>query len=190
MLRKLSLVFLFLSVNSYADELARIYFGGGFGTASASNEIQRSEGPYGMLAGIDYVFTTKVSLGVEHLRSVSLSPAASSISYSGLTATFYYPGNSPTTVYKADELRPGTMMTRDISTYLGASIGFAQASMLPDVTGKSANVAGIYGAFRGGFDFTWIGRLGIRNQIEITQTLLGSGKSTGFYYLICLSYIL
>jgi hypothetical protein len=68
----------------------RVAGGLGLGSTTTTNEISEDEGPLTMLISVDYVYHSKLLLGFEHLRSLSMSPPASSNSFSGLYFQWYW----------------------------------------------------------------------------------------------------
>ncbi|WP_413293370.1 hypothetical protein ACLSU7_18470 [Bdellovibrio sp. HCB185ZH] len=170
----LSLVFTFAALPA-AHAGFRVAGGLGLGTTSTSNEISEDEGPMTMLISVDYVYHSKLLLGFEHLRSLSMSPPASSNSFSGLYFQWYW-NAVPTPYVTADKLNTNEIVFRDIGYFWGTGVGIAQSANLPDAQGKTSNAAGFYLSPRVGADLQLTNRMGVRGEFIMATTVIGTGQ--------------
>ena len=152
----------------------RVSVGGGLGQTQASNEITETEGPFTSLVTMDYVITSRQMVGLEHLRSVSLSPMSTSMSFTGIYYS-YYMNAIPTPYVSVDKIDSEEIVFRDIGYFVGMGIGMAQSNNLPDADGKTSNSAGFYISPRVGGDFQLTRSLGARGELIIANTTMGTG---------------
>ncbi|UYL07585.1 hypothetical protein B9G69_011065 [Bdellovibrio sp. SKB1291214] len=153
----------------------RVAGGVGLGSTTTSNEISEDEGPLTMLISVDYVYHSKLILGFEHLRSLAMSPPASSNSFSGLYFQWYW-NAVPTPYIKADNLKTDEIVFRDIGYFWGTGVGIAQSANLPDAQGKTSNAAGFYLSPRVGADLQLTNRMGVRGEFIMATTVIGTGS--------------
>lgn len=169
---------------------ARVHGMLGFGSSATSNEIDGEEGPLGMSFGIEYAFSSRWMIGAEHIRSFSMSPAGSSISFTGISMKYYYPGSIPTRRLKIEDMKTDQMVVYGFFPYFGLSSGFGQASLPSDEEGDSPNAGGIYLGIRAGIDYPFMKSFGIRSELGITQSVMATGTlssmllSFGLYYFL------
>lgn len=177
MLHKLifSLLLLLWTVPTRAS--FRVAGGLGLGSATSSNEITQNEGPLLQGFSLEFAESTKLMLGAEHLRSLSLSPMSTANSYTGVFFN-YYLSAIPTKYEKADGIDTSNIVYRDIGYFVGTGFGFAQSSRIPDAEGKTSNVAGLYVSPKAGMDFQLSKHLGVRAELVLAMTLMGQGQMT------------
>lgn len=152
----------------------RIAAGLGLGQTQASNEITETEGPFATLFTADYVVDSKNLVGLEHMRSLSLSPMSTSMSFTGLYYSYYW-NAIPTPYVTADKLDPEEIVFRDIGYFVGMGLGMAQSNNLPDAKGLTSNTAGFYVSPRIGGDLQLTRKMGARGELIMGMTLMGTG---------------
>lgn len=185
---KLLMVFISVSFLAYGEGRARAGVLAGIGSSSSTREITQSEGPYVSNYYLEYLLSSRVNIGVEHHRSWSLSPMATSVAFSGLTMKWYWPGHSPNQFYSSDSRPLQTYTTKIWSTYFGGSLGFAQSSLPRDSKGNFSTAAGLYGGASVGVDYAYWQAFGIRIEGVYKTILAGSGTLStyglmgGLYY--------
>jgi hypothetical protein len=155
----------------------RVSGGLGLGSTTTSNEISEDEGPLTMLISVDYVYHSKLILGFEHLRSLSMSPPATSNAFSGLYFQWYW-NAVPTPYLTADKMNTNEIVFRDIGYFWGTGVGIAQSANLPDAEGKTSNAAGFYLSPRVGADLQLTGKMGARGEFIMATTMIGTGTIT------------
>lgn len=180
-------VLLFLASASSAQAGFRVTAGVGLGSTSSTNEITMDEGPLTQNYGIEFIYHSKLLLGVEHTRSLNMSPAATSISFTGLSGRFYL-NSIPTPYADGDTIKTNELIIRDIGYFIGGGIGFAQSSLPTDETGASASAAGIYISPRFGAEVSLTRNWGLRTEILIAVQIFGSGQITSTSLLGSLFY--
>ncbi|WP_413557683.1 hypothetical protein [Bdellovibrio sp. HCB209] len=189
MLRKLGLPLfvLMMSLSPLAQAGFRVSGGLGLGSTTTSNEISEDEGPLTTLITVDYVYHSKLLLGFEHLRSLSMSPPATSNSFSGLFFQWYW-NAVPTPYLKAESLDTNEIIFRDIGYFWGAGFGIGQSNNLPDAQGKTSNAAGFYLSPRVGADLQLTGRMGVRGEFIMAMTTIGTGSMSSMSLVGSLFY--
>lgn len=155
----------------------RVSLGGGLGQTQSSNEITETEGPFTSLFSVDYVLTSRQMVGLEHLRSVSLSPMSTSMSFTGIYYSYYF-NAIPTPYVSVDKIDSEEIVFRDIGYFVGMGLGMAQSNNLPDENGKTSNAAAFYISPRAGGDFQLTRNLGARGEFIIANTMMGTGTIT------------
>ena len=171
----------FFILCSLSPALANLRFaaGGGLGNTQTKNEISEAEGPFTILFTVDYVYSSKNMIGFEHLRSLSLSPASTSISFTGVYWS-YYLNDIPTPYMSVDRLNSEDIIYRNIGYFVGAGLGLGQSNNLPDASGKTSNAAGFYLSPRAGADLQLTKNLGARGEVVMATTLMGTGNLSSF----------
>lgn len=169
------LIFIF-SPSSYGFTLI---FSGGLGGATSADEASVTETPLFQSYKVEYQFSGISSIGVEHARSFSLSPMASSTSFTGLYSKYYFYQGGPVSYMDSfSSTGSDNYVSRIWAPYLGLGLGIGQGSFLPR-EGLSANSAAFYLAVKGGVDLqvseNWL--LGV--SLEIYQSFAGSGTLKG-----------
>lgn len=186
-LKGLLLVFTIISSADLALASAlRIGASGGIGFGSAKDTGSYSEGPFGTEFFADYSTTSRFSIGGKHTRTW-LASLGSSISSTMLSVKYYVNNDIPSGYSPDEEIRDSTFEKRSHAIFLGVSTGFAQASVRPSASGKSASAVGI--AFGGmlGFDWQIFEYTGMRINTSVELSLIGAGTVSiifiggGFY---------
>jgi hypothetical protein len=160
----------------------------GAGTATSTNEITKSEGPFAQVYGFEYILNTKNVLGVEHYRSFALSGMATSIAFTGVSYRWYL-NNVPGPYNDLQKMEVNTFQVRDLAFYTGGTVGIAQSSLPPDLDGKVANAAGIYLDPKFGMELALTSRWGFRSEFNYLMMVVGTGSmsavslSAGLFYL-------
>lgn len=168
----LTAVCILVSSTSWAG--FRISGGLGLGQTETSNEITDTEGPFVTLVSMDYLLDSKNMVGLEHIRSLSLSPMSTSMSFTGIYYS-YYLNAIPTPYVPAEKLGPEEIVYRDLGFFVGVGVGIAGSNNLPDEKGKTSNAAGFYLSPRVGADLQLTRTLGARGQLLIATTMMGTG---------------
>jgi hypothetical protein len=171
---KILCAFICASLSSPAWAGFRIAAGLGLGQTEASNEITETEGPFVTLISMDYLLDSKNMVGLEHIRSLSLSPMSTSMSFTGIYYS-YYLNAIPTPYVSADKLGPEEIVYRDFGFFVGVGFGIAGSNNLPDENGKTSNAAGFYLSPRVGADLQLTRTMGARGQLLIATTMMGTG---------------
>jgi hypothetical protein len=182
MLHKLLLALVCLTMSSPAWAGFRIAMGIGLGETEASNEITDKEGPFVTLVSMDYLLNSRNLMGLEHIRSMSLSPMSTSMSFTGLYYA-YYLNAIPTPYVSAEKLGPEEIVFRDLGFFVGMGAGLAQSNNLPDAKGKTSNAAGLYVSPRVGAELQLTRNLGARGQFLMATTIVGTGAITSMSLL-------
>lgn len=181
-------------VNAYcfASDFGGIRIGGalGFGHAGAKSEdVVRTEGPLGVAVTVDYSLEPRWSLGAEHERS--MSGAATSIGFTGLTLRWYFWTPQPQRLIKTDDqIERSFLIQKNFVPYLGTSVGFAQASFPAKDDKGDVLVVSPYFSFKGGLEYPITGRWGARSEFMYGMTAGGKGAAEilhllfGFYYFL------
>lgn len=173
-----------LSVNAHALSVSG---GLGLGQTTMSNEAKETEGPLTQAWTVERLFHSRLSIGVEHLRSLKTNLTTSS-SFSGLMAR-YYINTSPTKLNSPEGMSFDTVVSRDVSMFVGMGFGFAQSSRLPNDVGLSSNVAGLYVSPRAGAEYQLNKHLGVRGELIYATSISGEGNlsmisvGSGLYWL-------
>lgn len=188
--RNYFILFVFYILNWASYGLAaniRLSWGGGFSSVQTKNEITQSEGPFNQLYSLDSLLDSKNMIGVEHIRTVSLSPMSTAISFTGLLYK-YYINNAPGPFWEVSAMPTSQIVYRDLAVYVGGGIGFAQSALPPDENDKISNAAGIYLNPRVGADLQLTPRWGIRGELIFFTTIYGKGSIGGAGIIGSLSY--
>lgn len=148
----------------------------GLGNTEMKNEIKETEAPFTQVYSVERLFHSRLSLGVEHIRSLK-SNLTSSVSYSGILAR-YYINSAPMPLIPPEEMTTTDTLVHDYSIFIGSGVGNAQSSRLPDTNqGKlSSNAAGVYVSPRAGVDYQLGKNLGLRGEFIYAQTVFGTGS--------------
>ncbi|MBO9666183.1 MAG: hypothetical protein J7501_05165 [Bdellovibrio sp.] len=170
-------VLLLIGFNPQAQAGFRLAGGLGLGSTTTSNEISEDEGPLTTLITVDFVYHSKLLMGFEHLRSLSMSPMATSNSFSGLFFQWYL-NAIPTPYVSAEKLDPNEIVFRDVGFFYGMGMGIGQSNNLPDENGKTSNAAGFYISPRVGADLQLTDKLGARGEFIMAMTTIGTGNIT------------
>lgn len=175
---KLFIAFLCSIFISYSAQALLISGGLGLGSTEMKNETTEVEGPLTQAFTVERLFHSRLSAGVEHLRSMTTG-LVTSASFTGLLVR-YYLNAAPVKLYAPEELSTNDTLTRDYSTFVGFGFGFAQSSRLPNNVGLSSNAAGFYVSPRGGIDIQLGQNLGVRGECIFATTLISRGSVTQF----------
>lgn len=153
----------------------RISGGLGFGSTTTSNEVSASEGPLTQMYTIESVIHSRLIAGAEHIRSLQMSPIATSIAFTGVFGQFYL-SSVPTPYLKAEGVSDTNITFRDLGYFVGCGLGLVQSSRVPDENGKSSNAAGIYLSPRGGVDIQLTRSFGLRSALVMGMMMMGQGS--------------
>lgn len=150
----------------------------GFGSTQMTNEATETEGPLTQTFTVERLFHSKLSLGVEHIRSLTTG-LITSASFSGLVGR-YYLNAAPVKVIGPEVLGFDEITTRDITVFIGTGFGYGQSSRLPNDVGLSSNAAGFYMSPRAGADYQLTKNIGARGEVLYATTVVGTGTLTQF----------
>lgn len=158
----------------------------GFANASAANsEASLAEGPFGGSAFIDYSIDDRRSVGVEHLRSASLSPLSTACSFTGLFSKWYPYTPQPQYAAADKDLTISTITIRDLSPYVAVGLGFSQTNIPGKYKGdKPANTVGLYAALKGGFEYPVWRNWGARMEYGAAFSFAGTGTVSFPYMMV------
>ncbi|MBX2989216.1 MAG: hypothetical protein KF802_15110 [Bdellovibrionaceae bacterium] len=168
------MVFLFVTLLPLASQALRVSAVLGFGSSTSSRDSSYNEGPFLQAYAVEYDYDSRNVVGVEHVRSLSLSPMSTAMSYTGLAYKYYLNG-IPSPYNDLGGMKANTVEYRDWSVYTGGSFGFAQSNAPQDID-KSRAAAGIYIAPKGGVDFPMSGNWGVRSELIFQMLVVGSGS--------------
>lgn len=162
-----------------ANASMRISGGLGLGSSETSNEITESEGPLTQKYSVEFIYHSKLIMGVEHIRSFSLTPMSTAISFSGVFAQWYL-SSVPTPYVSAEEALTNQISFRDLGYFVGMGVGLGQSARLPNESGKSSNAAGLYISPTVGLDLQLTKSFGLRSALLIALSVVGSGNLSSF----------
>ncbi len=188
----LFLTIFLLNTYCFASDFGGIRIGGalGLGQGGAKSEnVVRTEGPLGVAVTVDYSLEPRWSLGAEHERS--MSGAATSIGFTGVTLRWYFWTPQPQRLIKTDDqIERSFLIQKNFVPYLGTSVGFAQASFPAKDEKADVLVVSPYFSFKGGLEYPITGRWGARSEFMYGMTAGGKGAAEilhllfGFYYFL------
>lgn len=186
-LKKIIYIALFIiNAKSYALE-SNIRVGGllGLGKFSVTvQEIQKSEDPYSLSFFMDYSYSSRMAIGVEHFRSATISPINSRIGMSGISMKYYFLNPHPQILNDAKEITKTFLIQKNYSPYYGFGIGYGQSSLFKRTeTDIDASTTGAYMSLKLGAERPFVNTWGLRSELNIGQTFLGSGQ-VSFYQLV------
>lgn len=158
----------------------------GFANASAkTSETSLSEGPFGGAAFIDYSLDDRRSLGVEHIRSASLAPVSTAVSFTGIFGKWYPYTPQPQYIPADKDLKLSTIGLRDLSPFVGVGLGFVQSSIPGIFKGdKDANAVGLYINLKGGVEYPIWRMIGIRLESGVAVSFGGTGDVSMPYMMM------
>jgi hypothetical protein len=181
-----------LNTYCFASDFGGIRIGGalGLGQGGAKSEnVVRTEGPLGVAVTVDYSLEPRWSLGEEQERS--MSGAATSIGFTGVTLRWYFWTPQPQRLIKTDDqIERSFLIQKNFVPYLGTSVGFAQASFPAKDEKADVLVVSPYFSFKGGLEYPITGRWGARSEFMYGMTAGGKGAAEilhllfGFYYFL------
>lgn len=179
-------VFIFLAISESSNAVIRLGALAGFANASAaSSEASLTEGPFGGSAFIDYSIDDRRSIGVEHLRSASLSPISTASSFTGVFFKWYPYTPQPQYAPADKDLTISTITIRDLSPYVSLGLGFSQTNIPGKYKGdKPANTVGLYAALKGGFEYPVWRTWGARLEYGSAFSFAGTGTVTFPYMMV------
>ncbi len=151
----------------------------GPGQYSASyKDKSANEGPLVLSVVVDFDLTSRMSLGVEHSRSLALSPMGTSIALTGLVARWYLVTPVINPIRLNETFQTIRITQQGISPYLGAGIGFGQASVLGSEDKDNVVSLNVMLAPRIGFDYPLTGGLGLRAEAVVGFSIFGTGTTS------------
>ena len=157
----------------------RYGFSLGYGGAGISNKqtassgevqkVERSEGPLIVDVFVDRLITDSFGITFEHSRGVSLSPASTGVSFTGLATHWYFLGPAPSMVASESD---STVRVQRIIPFAGVAAGIAKANVTRDSTDLFPVVSGTgtYFGMRLGADYSMGPGWGIRPQLVYSTT--------------------
>lgn len=187
MLKMIWLCLFILAMAPHAQaKTVRIGILGGFGSGySKAPDNTLSEGPLAGELFIDYTLDDRMVIGVEHQRSASMAPPATSISFTGVETKWYPYTAQPQILPDEKDLKTSVLYMREWAPYVGTGAGFAQSSVLPPVKGqKPAASVDLYINLKGGVDLPVWRNWGGRAELGTSISLGGTGYTTLSYMMI------
>lgn len=154
----------------------RLAGSGGFGQAVITSQSNDGtlEGPLGFSVAVDYMMSSQMGFGAEHIRSVGSSGSA--VGLTGMTMKWYFwlPHPSPLLVTKIETSTP-TLQVEGWIPYVGGMFGVGQAGVLD----SNITSVGLSMGAKGGIEFPFVGNWGFR-----TEANLAVSSGTGSIVLI------
>ena len=148
--------------------------GVGLGQTKSSNEDSQSEGPMTQAYTLEFLLHSRLSVGAEHLRSLSTQLDSSS-SFTGVLVR-YYINAAPVKSPSVADMPTTSLVSRDYALFVGMGCGLGQSSRLPNAVGLSSNAAGVYMSPRAGVDYQWGEHWGLRGELTFATTVMGKGS--------------
>jgi len=178
--------FLILPLSAYADIFRLRFVGlGGLGSAAISTEgnADSIESPFAFSTSMDYSMSSQINLGAEHSRTLGANGTA--VGLTGLSTKYYFLYQQPQAMLNTFSFdnRPA-LQVQAVSPYIGASLGFAQASVMA----TTINTVSIYLNLKVGVDYPLVSIWGVRFESNTAFTTVGTGKirlynaMLGFYF--------
>ena len=174
-----------------AAEVLRFGATSGLGVAKVDTGVeQQSESPGAFSIYVGYSSDYRLFLGFEHVRSYSISPLSTGVSFSGAFVRWHFLNPIPTT-WNREGREESFLIRRSLSPYFGAGAGFAQSSLFPqnEVTKDDLlNAVSVYLGGKAGLEYPVWNRLGLLAELNLIITIFGSGELTavnvlaGMYY--------
>lgn len=171
---------------SFAYSSLRIGLMGGLGSAySNAPDNTLTEDPLSGELFIDYALDDRFVIGVEHQRSGSLAPLATSVSFTGVEMKWYPYSAQPQVLPDTKDLQYSMISMRELAPYFGGGVGFDQSSILPPVKGqKPAAAVGLYINLKTGVDMPLWRQFGARSELGFSMTAGGSGYTRMSYLML------
>lgn len=183
--KTLAIFLLFSSLGFSLESNLRVGGMLGLGKFNVSvQEIQKSEEPYSLSFFMDYSYSARMAIGVEHFRSATLAPINSRVGMSGVSFKYYFLNPHPQILDEAKEIKKSFLIQKNYTPYYGFGIGYGQSSLFKRTeTDVDASTTGAYGTLRLGIERPWVSTWGLRSELNFGQTLMGSG-TVSFYQLV------
>lgn len=184
-------------VEELAAESSRIRLGGDFGLGAALvsvDGIDRTESPTAFAINTEYSYSSYLTLGVEHFRTiVNDNGISTAVGFSGLFFKYY-----PFQTIRAQVMPTDTWFTEDeiiyksYSIYVGGGLGVGQSSLraLTEQQKNRTISVGIYGSGKVGIEKPIRGSFGSYAEFSVALTFAGTGTiffprlTFGLYYFI------
>ena len=142
--------------------------------SGALRKVDRNEGPLIVSIFGDRLLSDSWSIGFEHTRGVRLGPAASGISFTGLTHRWYWFGQAPS-VPATNE--GSFILVRRLTPFVALGYGVAVANVQRDNDlVEQLNGSGFYVGAKVGADYPLAPGQGIRPEFSSGTTVLSQGE--------------
>lgn len=165
---------MFGGVAEAADFRLDLSSGLGFSLVQSRGEEQ-SESPGSFGASVEFPYRSRLSIGLEHVRTLALRTASTGVSLSGVSHRWYFWNPAPHGLLNRNV--SGTyILEKTISPFFGQGLGFMQSSLLPGEGGVIANSVGLYVKASGGLDFPLWDNWGISSEMSVSRTIAGYGS--------------
>lgn len=164
---------LFLTLPLFAENSRLRIFGlGGLGSATIATEgnADSIESPFAFSANIDYLLSSQIDLGAEHMRTLSAN--GTTLGLTGITIKYYYLYGHPIELLDSKHIDMPTLQFQAWSPYAGMSLGFAQASVLS----TTINTVSVYLNLKLGVDYPMTSIWGFRGEINAGTSTVGTGS--------------
>lgn len=188
---KTGVFLLFIMSQTAFGEVLRLGATSGLGVSKVDTEdLQQSESPGAFSIFVGYSSDYRLLFGFEHVRSYSISPLSTGVSFSGVFARWHFLNPIPTT-WNREGRDESFLIRRSLSPYLGGGAGFAQSSLFP---GEGAsqddllNAVSVYIAGKAGLEYPVWNRFGLLAELNLMVTVFGSGELTALNALAGLYY--
>lgn len=173
-------LFFYHAIASAGDGLIRI--GGDFGLGAATVSVsgsKRIEQPGTFAAVVDYAYSSKYSLGIEHYRTlVDDRGPSSGVGFTGIFAKYYFYSGRAQNLPLDEYFTTDEIIVRGISPYCGASAGIGQASLRSLDASQAGNRSlsvGAYVGARAGLEYPLIHNFTIFAEGNLSGTVAGTG---------------
>lgn len=146
-------------------------------SGGANISANRSEGP--LIVGVFYeqLISDTFEFGIEHLRAMSIMPATSEASFTGILGRWYFFGLAPSATSAPPS--SSTLFIKRFVPFIGLSTGIARADIQRDAEAVAmVSGSGLYFGARVGADYATAPGRGIRPEIVTATTDFSSSLST------------
>lgn len=140
---------------------------------SETTTAQRSEGPGMASLSLGYFINDTWLVEAQQIRGFVLGPFSSGVTFSGLSALWYF--NGPAPIPPRGATSNVTVLVKRFTPFLGLMSGVASGTitrdndLVPVVTGS-----GVYIGYRFGVDYPLARGVGLRPEIDSATTMFGS----------------
>lgn len=167
------------------DSRVRIAGQGGLGQAliTSSSNLHTMESPLGFALAVDYLMSSQLSFGAEHIRSFGQSGSA--VGLTGLSVKWYFWLPHPLPLLEKNEAKVPLLQIEGWIPYVGGMLGVGQASVLD----STINTLGLALGLKGGLEYPIFGNWGLRTEGNLSVTS-GTGSIVlvnalaGFYLFL------
>lgn len=179
----------FLTDQVKASDYSFLRFNGllGFGTSEVSvGSGAKSEGPQAISLGLDYLYSPRWLVGVQHSRTATVSPLGSKVGMTGLSFKYslFVPHSQ---VLLSDAIvEKSFFQQKNWVIFLGTDVGMAQGSLFKTSSSPDDRDSSTVGLFVGGtlgVDYPFVDQWGLRSELKVGQTIISSGQISYVMFL-------